>query len=158
MKARTPYGPGRILVWRNKHGDDYYDASTEDALNGAARHILKQLVDEGWVWEPEAPDVDPEERAVAAMTDEQIASLPTAIQDSTTKNRDRAKRTVDRLDAAYEQERGHWGRVQSAVGGFTKPSPYSVLMERSGAEYEDYEIEDVRTCSMADHEGFGEGE
>jgi len=38
----------KILIAKEKHGDRYFDASTEEALWRASHYILKQRYEQGW--------------------------------------------------------------------------------------------------------------
>jgi hypothetical protein len=57
-----------ILITKEKHGEFYYDASTDEALAKSALKILTERWEEGWYYEPEDVDDPP-------YTKEQIEKL-----------------------------------------------------------------------------------
>lgn len=58
----------RILVEEGKHGDRYYDASTPQRLNAAAREIIRQRID--WlIVQPKVVDKSQLEDLIAKMND-----------------------------------------------------------------------------------------
>ncbi len=69
----------QILIYKNKYGEDFYDASTPQKLEAASRKILKGLLDSRWI--PQPPD-EPDFRysnidmELANLTNDQINELP----------------------------------------------------------------------------------
>jgi hypothetical protein len=75
----------RIIIFKEKHGDSYFDASTDEALTRACLAVLRDRNQYGWYYEPEKPErsYSKEERAILAMTDEQVEALPEPIKSET---------------------------------------------------------------------------
>ncbi len=46
-------GPRTFIVFKEKHGDRYFDTSTREKLEKMALYILDQRVEEGWLGEEE---------------------------------------------------------------------------------------------------------
>lgn len=87
----------RILVWRAHHGPRYYKAGNDAEWAQSCVTILREKLDEGYVYQPEAPEDRPyfftEELSEAVgMTPEQVDSLPDTLRDQV---RDLRKRYQD---------------------------------------------------------------
>lgn len=65
----------RILVLHEKHGDSYYDATTEAALHAAALKIVRQRLKQGY-YQAGKPPEDP------GLTRKEALKLPVAVQRS----------------------------------------------------------------------------
>lgn len=158
----------RVLVWKNKHANQYYDASTPEALDASAREILRSLIhDYQYVYGPSEPSYFGIDLEQAALTDDQIAELPTNAMRETAASHKSAK---ERADKEYEDDveeyqnalkvsrgeevivdhgvyrrddpRGRWKAGDRAL---KKLTAWDILQDRNGAEYEVFELEEVWT-------------
>lgn len=164
----------KVLVWKDKHCDHYYDASTDEALEKSAVKVLKQLMEYSYIYKPEDPmdhieysGIDLEQ---AQLTDEQIAALPTdGLREEARKHKAKFAQRFKR----HESEMAEYREIEKIIAGETVMSPdwvrqadsrdgkhkkgdvmpgrpvtaWSILQGRNGAEYEVFEIEHVE---MAD--------
>jgi len=138
----------RILVWKHKYGESYYDASTDEALEKSACKILNTLVKDGWIYDPGTLYVSWDDD-VADLTDEDLEKMPDSLRATICEQRDRARRTRDRETAFYDKEVESWTHVNMLVRGETpsrdghRITAWGVLQERDGYEYEDYSLHKV---------------
>lgn len=113
----------RIVIWHDKHGDHYYDASTNEALAAASLDILSDWLEYGYIYTPEDP-LDPErlKQSWASVKQEDVdwAAKPLAEPEDETnalyndKVR-KAKQKVNTAVARYQDDLKSIGRVQKAV-------------------------------------------
>lgn len=124
----------KIIIFKEKHGDRYFDASTPEKLNAACFKILKERFENGeyeWLSEEE-----PE--AINILTDEQIEALPT----ERLKNDElRRKKNYEQEYKWRKQEKDMFKEIASCVKSESKQYAYNLLYERKGGEYENFEIE-----------------
>ena len=100
-----------IIVFTEKHGDRYFDASTPELKARACAKILRERRDEGYWYnrEYEAPEptFTPEEKETLAMTDEQVALFPSRLRE-----------TVEKKRASLRGRRGAYARNKLAEDQF----------------------------------------
>ncbi len=106
-----------ILVWESKHGNVYYDASTDELLDWAAKQILAQWLDY-YIVKPDDPmkhiqysGIDLEQ---ANLSTEQIAALPT---ESMRAEAAKHKNNLARRYAQYENDLQVYADVQTILSG-----------------------------------------
>jgi len=158
----------KVLVWHDKHGEYYYDASTPEAEEASSREILKQMVASRYIEEPEDPykhiqfsSIDLEQ---AYLTDEQIEALPTG---SLRKEAREHKQALTNRLARYKNEKEEFAELERFLAGETimskpwvrrsgpnagetvppKPIPALRILEQwaDGGEYMRIEVESVWT-------------
>lgn len=147
----------RILVWKGKHGDYYFEASTDEELEKSACKIVTQLVKEGWAYDPGELRVTWDTNIVD-VTDEEIEEMPEAFRATFRQERDRARNARSRETRFHEQEKLMWERMNTLMRGETPTrtvrtrddelvevpvTAWSILQERNGWEHEVYELEMV---------------
>lgn len=151
----------RIIVFNEKHGDSYFDASTDEALARACLAVLKERNGYGWYYKPTQPEksYSAEEQAILDMTDEQIESLPEPIKTETAARKAKLARRFAGAERAYALD-NEWytsmidlislpveeaiTRVRTFRSGRTQPLAYALIEDRNDGEYEGYNIEELR--------------
>lgn len=146
----------KILVWRCKYGENYYDASTPEALEASSLEVLRNLVKDGYIFEPKDPMKHIEYSGIdlelARLTPEQIHALPTqSLRDEAIKH---MKRFAYRY-AVYYHEKHQYEVIQRLLNGETVVekhngkqrtfTAWSILQMRDGSEYENFSVADVWT-------------
>jgi hypothetical protein len=118
----------KILVWHDKHGEHYFDASTPEAKEKSALKILKMWVEWNYIGKPEDPmqhiqysGIDLEQ---AQLTDEAIDALPTQQMRNTAMGH---KRSLERRKRQYESELEEFEDVEKIIAG---ESVFEVFRER----------------------------
>lgn len=81
-----------ILMWTNKYGSCFYAARTPEELEASAREIVKQLVDEGWIFAVTDRDNTPEEAEAVALSKEEVAALPEILRTRVERVRESVRR------------------------------------------------------------------
>lgn len=126
----------KIIIFEEKYGNRYFDASTPEKLNAACFKVLKERYENGeynWLLE-EAPE------AINILADEQIEALPT----------ERLKNDEIRRKKEYENKFKSWQRkqkelqdIKQCVENEAKERAFFLLRKRNSGEYEEFEIEDL---------------
>lgn len=126
----------KIIIFKEKYDDRYFDASTPEKLNAACFKILKERFENGeyeWLLEEE-----PE--AINILTDEQIEALPT----ERLKNDElRRKKEYERDYKSWEREQNEFKNIKSCVEKELKEKAFTILRARNGGEYEGFEIQEL---------------
>ena len=145
----------RILVWKAKHGDYYFEASTDEDLEKSACKIVTQLVREGWAYDPGELRVSWDTNIVD-VSDQDIEEMPEAFRETFRAERDRAQRQRARETKFHESEVLMWQRMNMLVNGETPTrtirtkddeltevpvTAWYILQQRNGWEYENYRLE-----------------
>lgn len=148
----------QIIVWNDKHGTSYYDASTTEALDASSIEILKSLTDERYgYWREYEPWVSDENKRLAAID---LTGADPAILAELEKKVTRAQREVQRgIDDARERketialaksyiEAGKSPIVSRGSGRYERkvPAAWLLIVDNSGGEYEDIQLETVFTA------------
>jgi hypothetical protein len=147
----------KIIVWRDKHGDRYYDASTLEAWDRSSIEILKQLTDEPYAyWYEETPYISEEDRELASIdlsgaSQSVLATLGQKVQE--------AKARIQQAEAEALRENALRNEALAIIaagyselferGRRTIPRSWLLLERRTGYEYEEYSLEDVFTGDNA---------
>ena len=136
----------KVLVWKDKHGTSYYDASTPEALAESALNVLGTMMDIGYYYREEKEFEVP-------ITDEEIEAMPLKYRDHARKDQSYAKRSI--LDA--KENNDFYDEVKRVLAehdmstvtiGRGKherqvPIAWNLLDSRSDYEYEYVSLEDV---------------
>ncbi len=125
----------KILIAHEKHGNRFFDASTEELRNKAALFLLTERFKDGfWYYEPEPPDSE------GILTEEQIAALPTEAL----RNQEFTKlRQYKRAQKQYEANDKVYYQIEQAVKNKDATFAYKLLMSRTSYEYENITIEEL---------------
>lgn len=156
---------GRVIIFREKYGERYFDASDNQKLARACAVILKQRVEEGYWYHREYDGEFPlnsEEQKLAAFTDAQVEALPEPFLSETKKKRaaiqkrravwEREKKNEDAWFTALEKvisvapEDAHQFTTDDAEGFKQRnPAPLAlaVIDYRADGEYEGYDLENL---------------
>lgn len=154
-----------IIVWEDKHGTSYYDASTPENREASAREILRQLIDQQYIYKPDdEPDVYGIDMELVALTEDQVDALPTnSMAAEARKHRktyaarvrenDDAKREYETIQEilAGETVYRRWTRQTDSRDGKFKAgqrmkapiTAWSMVSARSDYEYEQFSEETV---------------
>lgn len=104
----------KILVWKGKHTDRYYDASTVENLEAAARSIITELLEIGYIYRPSPrQEVASDVQELLNLTQEEVAALPEAVKTFTQEKLQRHHA----LMAADEAVQREWERAQAHKRG-----------------------------------------
>lgn len=102
----------RVVVFKEKHGAEYYDASTDELLYKALLAVLRSRMDSGYYYyEPQEPNLSSYEEYLNIPQDV-AATLPKEMQESIKK----AEKTVARLKAEYKAEREWYDCAVQVLG------------------------------------------
>lgn len=152
---------GRIIVFEEKHGNRYFDASTDEQLARACVKILKERANM-WYYREYDKGVDAkfskQELETLALTDEEVAALPELLRADVEQKISRLKRKK----AAYvrnKAEEDKWFNnleliitlPEDEAAKLTETSPsgrersvaYDLIQSRGDGEYEGYSIENL---------------
>lgn len=138
-----PFAPS-ILTWDDKHGSTSYFVSSHAELQSASREILEQRLEQHYFVEPDETVRVTWDEEMAVLADAPaLASLPEAVQ----KAAKAAKASKARAYSAHQDLRDEWDLVHNLVAGrptyrelrngkLQRITPWDVLCERCGFEYE----------------------
>ena len=128
----------RILIENTKHGDQYYDVSTDTKLGLVCLALLRLRYEEGWY------EAEKEKPTAPDFAESTIKSLPASMQAQATNAWERfkfAKRSydaerafLDELTAVLESKE-HASTLASRA--------YQLLCSRNDAQYEGVQTEDL---------------
>jgi len=91
----------KVVVFKEKHGDEYYDASTDELLYKTLLAVLRSRMDSGYYYyEPQAPILDHYEEYLNIPKDV-AAKLPAQMQEDIKK----AEKSVKQLQDDYKSKR-----------------------------------------------------
>ena len=124
----------QVLSWRAKHGTYLYDASTSEKLEASARMILKELMEDGWMYRPTPPEANPADQEILSLTDEQVAALPERLRQEAVQIR----REHALEQAQYEEEMEEWREAEAILAGTAEPE-----LIRARADYSDEDWERI---------------
>jgi hypothetical protein len=118
----------KILIFREKHGSRYFDASTDELICKAALKVLTERLEDGyWYYEPEPPNKG------GILTPNQIATLPTAAL----VNQETDKLIRYNQDfRQYEYDLQEFRDIKKSVETKDGLTAYKILRSRSCDEYE----------------------
>lgn len=138
----------RIIVCHEKHGTFYHDASTPEAWAQSALKILTERFNDGyWYYDPRAEkhpfslDLRRKRDELLAMTDDQISAIPSEDAQRLL----REKRALAQAEKREEDEMvEQYERIRAVVVAQDGSEAWALLEERSDAEYERVELEDLK--------------
>jgi hypothetical protein len=130
----------KIIIRKEKHDTRYYLANTQEQLHAAALLILAERMDPEYQFIAEPAPRNVEDGTLAALTDAQVAALPTptlrtiAIQ---------ARASFARDTRIYQRDRRQWEEAQQAIRERNGVLAIKVLQARKDHQYEGFEIGDI---------------
>jgi hypothetical protein len=104
----------KVIIFHEKHGDRFYDASTDEKLLAALFSVMIDRIEDGyWYREPSLEDfinrrLTEEDRELMEIDKEIVAKLPQSFQDRYQELHTRR----DRARKAYEAEKEWWDTLQ----------------------------------------------
>lgn len=131
----------RILVWRGKYDDKYFNANTPENLENSARMILRELLNLGHVVDPGVFVLSDEEQNILDfVNNHDLNDVPEEIRDEAF----RKSKSILRDEEQYAQYKDEFEKIKLIVRGVkTDVTAWSILQNRNGDEYEDYELATV---------------
>lgn len=151
----------RIIIFKEKHGDRYFDASTEWHLDAACATIIKERYEDGLYGPPRSAEsyLSKQDREILEsrkqIPDEAFGKLPEPM-------RDQFKKAEDRLAGfrmIESEELNMWGWIETIATRATlqeaidlgwhpgRSLAYHIIDLLSCGEYEGYQIEDIEEPS-----------
>lgn len=127
----------RILIAKEKHGDRYFDASTEELRNKAAFHLLSERFKEGYWYEWMNKAKEPSKKDI--LSQEEIDKLPEPYKKQATAKL--KQYTKDRI--RWVQNKNHYDYLKKVVEEKLVNKAYSVLIYFADGEYEGIELIDL---------------
>lgn len=130
----------KIIIFQEKYGDRYFDASTPEKLNAACFKILKERYeDDFWGYK----DISPEPVGDDILTDEQIASLPTqSLKETESLKRAKFKHRLKN----WQQEVKDLKQIEYCLQYKDHVAAKQILTARQDGEYESFEIEELESA------------
>jgi hypothetical protein len=125
-----------IIIFKEKYGNRYFDASTEKLRNAACLKILKERFEGFWY---DYSNEKPSDKNI--LSDEQIAQLPTENL-KTQESRKRKDYLKDLRE--YDDEVSFHKKAKLAIDSQDSQSAYYLLLQRDDGEYEGFDIEDLK--------------
>lgn len=163
----------QILIFKEKHGKRYFDASTEELKLKAFHKIIKERFNDGyWYHKPESLEkyisshLSKEKRELLEITDEALSALPQSIQDKVVEVRTLKARLEKRhalevaeyeeiekvATATFEEAKEMVNRRPSRLKpGTTIVTPILSLIMQSRGDYE-YEGFDIETLEKVEED------
>ena len=151
------------LLFKEKNGDRYFDASTAERRALACRLVLGDRMNQGyWYNRPQEPEFDQETLDLLAIEGEAFFStsgLPESIASELYTKKTAAERRVRRAKEDFEQENSWFTRADAVLAlseadflasivtdahGRTRPSEAELLLD----ERSDYEYEEMTTVTF----------
>jgi hypothetical protein len=143
----------QILVWKSKHCDYYYDASTPEALEKSALAIFERLIKDRWIGEPRL--YEGWDKELVEVSDEALVGLPASMTEKVHK----ARAVKAQYERDFEYDKQEWDQLQRLIAGEevtrtftlstgetkTKPVTAWSLLQNRNYEYEDYSVVKVIT-------------
>jgi hypothetical protein len=159
-----------ILIFKEKHGDRYFDASTPEAKSAAFLKILRERFNSGYYYEePKSPEhtLTKDEKALLSLSEEQLDALPAPLQASTKTQVSRVRRKLRGVQEEYEQAKLWWDSVVALLAldpaeavnqkeerrirvmnkTYSVSSAEDLLDARKDYEYEDYWVESLESVN-----------
>lgn len=132
----------RLLIAKEKHGDRYFDASTDVQLTQACCKLLRERLAAGY-YDPGSPPRD------IPMTDAQIEALPAAVSQSAKEH----NRRVQQDHRRYAADQEYLQRVQEVLASTTvrytrgQVLAWQLLADREDSQYESVALEETEMGS-----------
>jgi hypothetical protein len=125
----------KIIIFKGKHGDRYFDASTKEAVHKACLKIFKERNREGWyghINEAREPVEPFKFESICTIENEQLRNHATNLW------KDYQRELRDYLSIQIEQK-----QYKDACGDKTGMAAYRFLCSRQDGEYEQFVIENL---------------
>jgi hypothetical protein len=151
----------KLIIFKEKHGDDIYDASTNEALWRACAAKVRERYREGWYYEPDESDspMRPESQELLEMADALTPEAYAALGEVTRGKIEGIRQSQKRAQQRYLQELKDWEDIERVAQSKTLEEAASltyqnskgkefnlafrIIQDRSLGEYEEYEIVNV---------------
>lgn len=129
----------KILIFKEKYGDRYFDASTPEARDAACFKILSERFNDSWYdWMDE--DMEEVDDGDKILTEEQIDALPTQVlRLSEAKRREKHLRAV----RIWQENKDIYAKIKDCVENKNISAAYKILLCQSDGEYECLELENL---------------
>lgn len=136
-KRVIPIEPGRLIVFREKHGKRYFAAFDEPMLHKVALKMLKERFHEGYIDDPGPLEKYHGCEKPYEPTGAEIEALPEQLQAAAkaTRRRYRERR------ATWQDEHERYVQALKALRDNDGTVAFEVLQERQDYEYEGYTFE-----------------
>jgi hypothetical protein len=139
----------RIIIFKEKHGDRYFDASTPELLHKACLKIFKERLAEGWYEGYAYPELQK-----PTMTIQESLTHDKKIQ-AVVEDQWREYNNVLRGINKQAQEKAY---IEKVVAEDSGEKAHKFLNHRSHYEYESYEIENLESTEVEPDEPYKETE
>lgn len=158
----------QILVFREKHDNRYFDASTDEAIAKACVKVFRERMGDGYWYYREHEKAElpltADEKSVLLLTDEQLEVLPQAMRNQIGEKRVKIKRRQKAYLRAKELEDSWYTAAEKLMEGTyedaaklttegledwgrrVKPLAWAVLEARNDGEYEGFHFETLESC------------
>lgn len=153
----------QILILKEKHGEEYYDASTKEKLAEACLKVLKDRYESGYYYqEPKIEEYfnpSKESQEILNMTPETLDSLPDTLREDFKLKQAKLKTQKIRATVQYDNEKEWFDSVKNLINlpveeaikktvtnrtkTVSKPLAYHLLAAR-----DDYEYESIRLVTL----------
>lgn len=129
----------QIIIFREKHGNRYFDSSTNELRNAACLVVLQERFFDFWY----EPNDEPSSGNI--LSEEQIAQLPTELL--------RNQEAIVRRDylgdlRRQKEEIKFYERAKLAIETKDGKAAYQLLLERVDAEYEDFDVKKLEETNF----------
>jgi len=125
---------GRLIVFREKHGDRIFRVETDEKLWAVALKVLKERdAEDYWYEEPEVP----EKPTSLLLTNEQIATLSEGARDVVKQDQEQYERNL----REHRTNMARYQRLRQAIDLGDGRLALRVLGERKDYEYEGWDFE-----------------
>lgn len=129
----------KILIFKEKHGNRYFDASTVEAIDKACKKILRERLNEGW-YEPYNPG-----KNIKTLDEAIIAQLPAEYQEV------EREKIANKLayEKEFEKDKQFLAEVKECIESPIKINKngyclsYRLIYIRRYCAYENFELEDL---------------
>jgi hypothetical protein len=125
----------KLLVVKEKHGEEYYLINDIDALLRAALAIVLRRHEEGyWYHKPEKDKLKEE------VAEDVLVKLPSDLYNKAME----AKQYNIKAEKRFQQEMVAWEMIQKAVNEKDGVSAFQVIDDRKDHEYETWYLENLK--------------
>ena len=143
----TPVGPivtePMLLVFKEKHGERYFNVPNDDALFAACLKVVTERLKDGY-WYNEPDGVVPQ---APDFTKDQVASMPESMRSDAYKK----LRAYDQALSSFNEEIADHAKIKKAVDEKNGRLAWGIIRDRGRYEYEGYDLE--RFESVTEEEG-----
>jgi hypothetical protein len=168
----------KIIIFKGKHGDTYYDASTSELKRAAFLAEIRDRTAAGWYSKPTPFEetytfkrYTADELVMLAMDDDAVKALPDVaakpileFRAKDTKRRARHEEENDRLrmiehvlslpieEAINSGETAHWTNSKGEAKHRFDYFVHTIIEATAGSEYEEYEEQTIQAAWITDAE------